>query len=202
MYFDLNALFCPCGLFTYDQLQAAGRRPGWLASPPGWLVRTEKPGSKLSINVQVTRLVGAAIRIQKQPTQHNTRPMDRQQMINKQMQTPPGGNDKHHDTKLKHSLSNQEPQPCLRGRRPWPSHAGHQARPTWATLVCRRGEKRQGRAPSGEGRSRPVDGRAAPAYEREAPADRVSWRRRRLVFMRERKRYDPGSRSYVKGTPT
>jgi hypothetical protein len=35
MYFDLNALFCPCGLFMYDQLQVAGRRPGWLASPPG-----------------------------------------------------------------------------------------------------------------------------------------------------------------------
>jgi hypothetical protein len=150
------------------------------------------------------RLVGAAIRIQKQPTQHNTRPMDRQhntrpmdrqQMIHKQMQTPPGGNDKHHDAKLKYSLSNQEPQTCLRGPRPWPSHAGHQGRPVWATLVCRRGEKRHGRAPSGEGRSRPVDGRAAPAYEREAPADRVSWRRRRrrLVFMRERKRYDPAA---------
>jgi hypothetical protein len=54
--------------------------------------------------------------------------MDLQQTIHKHMQTPPGGNGKHHDAKLKHSLSNQEPQPCLWGWRPWPSHAGHQGR--------------------------------------------------------------------------
>jgi hypothetical protein len=162
-------------------------------------VRTEKTRSKLSINVQVSRCSHQNSETTN-ATQHKTHGPATDD--HKQMQTPPGGSGKHHDAKLKYSLSNQEPQTCLRGRRPWPSHAGHQARPTWATLVCRRGEKRQGRAPSGEGRSRPVDGRAAPAYEREAPADRVSWRRRRLVFMRERKRYDPGSRSYVKGTPT
>jgi hypothetical protein len=73
------------------QLQAAGRHPGWLASLPGMAGADGKSRKQ-------------AIRIHKQPTQHNTRPKDRQQMIHNANTTM--GNGKHHDAKLIHSLSN------------------------------------------------------------------------------------------------
>jgi hypothetical protein len=75
-------------------------------------------------------------------------------------------------------------QPC------WTSGAtgvGNPSAPPWGETP---GEGAIGRGPVASGGLT-----AAPAYEREAPVDQVPWRRRRFVFTRERKRYDPGSRS-------
>jgi hypothetical protein len=74
MYFDLNGMFFPYGLFTYDQLPGSFTAAGcWPPPWAGWCGRKNQEASFPSMYM----VVGAAIRIQKQPTQHNIRPKDR-----------------------------------------------------------------------------------------------------------------------------